>query len=140
MKHFPLRGFIKHIPWFRCSGKGEHLNLATRQNPADNPLTTNVLQDFQKLYPRFRSLAGLECRGMQIRLGGTSGRGIHQTRNRTAQASGPRQNSKNPLQHIEKLSVARLQQASPPVQMQRKKKYLNLTAKLKRLNTASIAS
>ncbi len=51
LRNFPLHGFNKHIPWFRCSGKGKHLNPAARQNPALNQLTTNVLQDFQKLCP-----------------------------------------------------------------------------------------
>ena len=118
LRYFLLRGFIKHLPWFRCSGKGEHLNLATRQNPAANPLTTNVLQEFQQLCPWFRSLAGLECRGMQMCLGGTSGRGIHQTRSRTAQASEPKQKPRNSPQFIETLSITRFQQASPLVQMQ----------------------
>ena len=95
-----------------------HLNLATRQNPAAKPLTTNILQDFQKLYPWFRSQPVLEHRRTQIRPGGASCRGIHQTRNRTAQASEPRRNPRNPLQHIEKLSITRIQQASPLVQMQ----------------------
>ena len=54
-------------------------------------------------------------------LGGTLERGIHQTRNRTAHASEPEQNSKNPLQHIEKLSIVRLHQESPLVQMWQKK-------------------
>ena len=53
--------------------------------------------------------------------GGTSGRGFHQTRSRTAHASEPEQNSKNPLQHIDKLSIARIKQASPLVQMQWKR-------------------
>ena len=74
MKHFPLRGFIKHIPWFRCSGKGEHLNLTTRQNLAVNPLTTNALQDFQQLSPWFRSHTGLEHRRTQMRPEGVSGK------------------------------------------------------------------
>ena len=138
--NFSLHGLNKHLPWFRCSGKGEYLNPAARQNPTFNSLTTNALQDFRKLYLWFRSQPGLEHRRTQMRPEGTSGRSIHQTRNRTAQASEPKPNSKKPPQHIDKLFVARLQQASPPVQMQRKKKYLNLTAKLKRLNTASIAS
>ena len=66
LRNFPLQGFNKHIHRFRCSGKGEHLNRAERQNPAANPLTANALQDFQQLCPWFRSLAGLECRGMQM--------------------------------------------------------------------------
>ena len=119
LRNFPLHGFNKHISWFRCSGKGKHLNPAARQNQALNQLTTNVLQDFQKLYPRFRSQAGLECRRLQMCPGGTSGWGIRQTRNRTAQASEPRQNPKNTLQFIEKLSITRIQQASPLVQIQR---------------------
>ena len=47
LKTFPLHDFGKHLPWFRCSGKGEYLNLAARQNPAAKPLTTSALQDFQ---------------------------------------------------------------------------------------------
>ena len=120
LRNFPLRGFSKHLPWFRCSGKWEHLNRAERQNPATKPLAINALQDFQQLHPRFRSQTGLEHRRIQMCLGGTSGKGIHQTRNRTAHASEPEQNSKNPLQHIEKLSIVRLHQASPLVQMQQK--------------------
>ena len=121
LRNFPLHRFSKNLPWFRYSGKGEHLNQAERQNPAAKPLTTNALQDFRKLYPRFRSMAGLECRGMQMCPGGTSGRCIRQTRNRTAQASEPRQNPRNSLQHIEKLFIAKFQQESPLVQMQRKR-------------------
>ena len=120
LRNFPLQGFNKHIPWFRCSGKREHLNLATRQNSTLKPLTTNALQDFQQLCPWFRSQPVLEHHRMQIHPGSASGRGIHQTRNRTAHASEPEQNSKNPLQHIEKLSIAKFQQESPLVQMQQK--------------------
>ncbi len=98
-----------------------HLNRAERQNPAANPLTTNALQDFQRLHPWFRSQPGLEHRRLQMCLGGTSGRGLHQTRNRTAHASEPKQNPRNSPQLIEKLSIARFQQASPLVQMQRKR-------------------
>ena len=119
LKNFPLHGFNKHLLWFRCSGKREHLNLATRQNPTPNSLTTNALQDFRQLHLWFRSLAGLECRGMQMRTGNTSCWGIHQTRNKTAQASEPEQNSKNPPQLIDKLPVTRIQQAHSLVQMQR---------------------
>ena len=119
--NFSLHGFNKHLHRFRCSGKGEHLNLEAKQNPAANSLTTNALQDFRKLRPWFRSLAGLECRGMQICPGGVSGRGIHQTRSRTAHASEPEQNPKDSLQCIEKLFVARVKQASPLVQMQWKR-------------------
>ena len=82
LRNFPLQGLNKHIHWFRCSGKGEHLNLTARQNPAANPLATNALQDLQQLHPWFRSLAGLEHHRLQIHSGGTSGRGIHQTRNK----------------------------------------------------------
>ena len=121
LRNFPLRGFNKHLPWFRCSGKGEHLNLTARQNPAANPLTANALQDFQQLRPRFRSLAGQECRGMQMYPGGTLERGSHQTRNKTAQASEPRRNPKNSPQFIEKLFIARFMQAHPLVQMWQKK-------------------
>ena len=121
LKHFPLQSFIKHLLWFRCSGKGEHLNHAERQNPAAKPLATNALQDFQRLHPWFRSQPVLEHRGMQICPGGVSGMGIHQTRCRTAHASEPEQNSKNPLQHIETLSIARLHQTSLLVQMQWKR-------------------
>ena len=121
LRNFPLRGFSKHLPWFRCSRKEEHLTPAARQNPRPNSLTTNALQYFQQLHPWFRSLAGLECRGMQMCLGGTSGRGIHQTRSKTAHASEPRQNPKNSPQLIDKLSIAKFQQESPLVQMQRKR-------------------
>ena len=120
LRNFPLQGFNKHIHRFGCSGKWEHLNRAERQNPAANPLTTNVLHEFQKLHPWFRSLAGQECRGMQMCPEDASGRGIHQTRNRTAHASEPRQNLKNPLQLIEKLFIAKFKQESHLVQMQRK--------------------
>ncbi len=119
--NFPLQSFSKNLPWFKCSGKEKHLNLTARQNPAANPLTANALQDFQQLRMWFRSLAGQECRGMQMHSGGTSGRGIHQTRNRTAHASEPELNSKNPLQHIERLSVSQFQQARPLVQMRQKR-------------------
>ena len=119
--NFSLHGFNKHLHRFRCGGKGEHLNLAVRQNPIFNPLTTSTLRGFKRLCPWFRCQPGLEHRRMQIRLGGTSGRGIHQTCNRTAQASEPEQNSKNQQQFIEKLSIARFQQAPPPVQMQRQR-------------------
>ena len=122
LRNFSLYGFSKHLPWFRCSGKGEYLNPAARQNPAANPLTTNTLQDFRQLCPRFRSQTGLEHRRMQIRHGSTSERGLHQTRSRVAQASEPENNSNKPLQLVERLSVVRFQQASPPVQMQRKRR------------------
>ena len=74
LRDFPLHGFSKHLHWFRFSGKGKHLNPAARQNTAANPLTTSTLQDFRKLHPRFRSQAGLECRGIQMHPGGTSER------------------------------------------------------------------
>ena len=122
LRNFPLQGFNKHLHWFRCSGKGEHLNRAERQNPAANPLTANVLQEFLQLRPWFRSQPGWEHHRMQMCLGGTSGRGIHQTRNRTAQASEPRQNPRNSLQLIEKLSVAPFQKAHSLVQMQWKRR------------------
>ncbi len=121
LRNFPLQSFSKHLHWFRCSGKGKHLNLASRQNPTVNPLTANALQEFLQLRPWFRSQSVLEHRRMQMHSGGASGRGIHQTRNRTAHASEPEQNPKNSLQFIEKLPIARLQQASPPVQMQWKR-------------------
>ena len=89
LRNFLLQGFNKHIPWFRCGGKGKHLNLAARQNQAANQLTTNVLQNFQQQRLWFRSQRNLECHRMQIRHGSTSGRGIHQTRDSTAQASEP---------------------------------------------------
>ena len=69
LRNFSLHGFSKHPHWFRCSGKGKHLNSAARQNPAVKPLTTNVLQDFRQLCQRFRSQHGLECRRMQMRTG-----------------------------------------------------------------------
>ena len=121
LRNFPLQGLNKHIHWFRCSGKGEHLNLTARQNPAVNPLTANALQDFQRLYPWFRSQLGLEHRRMQIRSGGTSERGIPERSNRTALASELKQNLRNSLQFIEILPIARLHQASPLVQMQWKR-------------------
>ena len=46
--------------------------------------------------------------------------GIPERCNRTAQASEPENNLNKPPQFIEKLFIARIQQASPPVQMQRK--------------------
>ena len=108
LKNFSLYGFSKHPHRFRCSGKGEHLNLASRQNPAVNPFTTSaLLQDFRQLCPRFRSQQGLECRRLHICPGGTSERGIPERCNRAAQASEPEQNPKNSLQLIEILSVAR---------------------------------
>ena len=121
MRNFPLHGFNKNFSWFRCSGKGKHLNLAQTHNSEANQLTTNALQDFQRLCPWFRSQAGLECSGMQTCPGGTSGRGIRQTRNRTAHASEPRQNTKDSPQFIEKLSITRIQRASPLVQIQRQR-------------------
>ena len=120
LRNFSLRGFSKHLHWFRCSGKGEYPNPASRQNPVFNPLITNALQNFQRLHPWFRCQPGLEHRRMQIRHGSTSERGLHQTRSRVAQASEPENNSNKPLQLVERLSVVRFQQASPPVQMQRK--------------------
>ena len=122
LRNFPLQGFNKRIHRFRCSGKREHLNLTARQNSTFNPLTTNALQDFQQLHPRFRSQTGLEHRRMQIHPESASGRGIHQTRNRTAHASEPELNPRNSLQHIEKLSIAKFQQESPLVQMQQKRR------------------
>ena len=122
LRNFSLQSFSKNLPWFRCSGKGKHLNLAQTHNSAANQLTANTLQNFQRLYPRFRSQAGLKCRGMQTCLGGASGWGIRQTRNRTAQASEPRQSPRNSLQHIEKLSITPFQQESPLVQIQWKRR------------------
>ena len=107
LRDIPLYELRKHISWFRCSGKGKHLNPTARQNPTAKTLTTNTLQDFRRLYPWFRSMAGLECRGMQMCPGCASGWGIRQARNRTALASEPERNSKNSLQHIEKLYIAR---------------------------------
>ena len=118
LRDFLLHGFSKHLHWFRCSGKGEYLNPVSRQNPAVKPLTTNALQNFQRLHPWFRCQPGLEHRRMQTCPGGTSGWGIRQTRSRTALASEPERNSNKPPQHIERLSIAPFQQASPPVQMQ----------------------
>ena len=122
LRNFPLQGFNKHIHKFRCSRKGKHLNLTARQNSTFNPLTTNALQDFQQLRQRFRFQHGLERSRMQIRPGGTSGRGIRQTRSRTAHASEPEQNPRNPPQHIEKLPIARFQQAHSQVRMQWKRR------------------
>ena len=119
LRDFSLYVFSKHRHWFRFSGKGKHLNLAQTHNSEANQLTANTLQDFWQLCPRFRSLAELECRGIQMLPRGVSGRGIHQTRNRTAQASELEQNSKNLPQHIERLFVVRFQQAPFLVQIQR---------------------
>ena len=121
LRNFPLQGLNKHIHKFRCSRKGKHLNLTARQNSTFNPLTINALQDFQQLRQRFRFQHGLERSRMQICPGGTSGRGIRQTRSRTAQASEPEQNPRNPPQHIEKLSIAPFQKAHFLVQMQRQR-------------------
>ncbi len=122
LRNFSLQGFNKHIYWFRCSVKGEHPNPASRQNPVFNPLITNALQDFRQLCPWFRCQPGLERRRMQMRPRGVSGRGLHQTRSRTAHASEPESNSNKPLQLIEKLFVAGFQQAHLLVQMQRKRR------------------
>ena len=116
-----MQGFNKHISWFRCGGKGKHLNLASRHNSAANSLTTNELQGFRQLCPRFRSQTGLEGNRLQMCPGGASGGGVHKTCSRTAQASEPEQNPKNSLQHIEKLSVARSHQESLLVQMRRQR-------------------
>ena len=121
LRNFPLQSFSKNLHWFRCSGKGKHLNPAQTHNSEANQLTANTLQDLQQRYPRFRSQQGLECRRLQMCPGGASGWGIRQTRNRTAQASEPRQNTKDSLQFIEKLSITRIQQASPLVQIQRQR-------------------
>ena len=94
LKNFTLHSFGKHLHWFRCSGKGEHLNPASRLNATANPLTTNALQGFRQLCPWFRSQPGLECHRLQMRPRGASGWGIHQTRSRTAQASEPERNLK----------------------------------------------
>ena len=69
LRNFPLHGFSKKLHWFRCSGKGKHLNLEARQNPAAKPLTTNALQDFRRLHPWFRSMAGLPLVGRRLFLG-----------------------------------------------------------------------
>ena len=121
LKHFPLQGFSKHLHWFRCSGKGEHLNHAERQNPAAKLLTANALQDFQQLCPWFRSQLGLEHRRTQMYTGSTSERVIPERSSRTAQASEPEQNPRNSLQFTETLPIAKLHQASPLVQMQWKR-------------------
>ena len=119
LRDFPLYGFSKHLHWFRCSGKGEYLNLEARQNPSVKPLTINTLQDFQQAHPRYRSQPVLEHRRMLMHTGSTSERGIPERSSRTAQASEPERNSNKPPQHIERLSIVRFQQAPPLVQMQR---------------------
>ena len=121
LRDFLLCGFNKHLHWFRCSGKGEHLNLEAKQNPAAKPLTTNALQDFRQQHPWFRSQQGLEGNSMQMYSGGASCRGIHQTRSRVVQASEPELNPRNSPQFIEKLFIAWFWQASPLVQMQWKR-------------------
>ena len=100
LRNFLLQGFNKHIPWFRCSGKGKHLNHASRLNQTANSLTTNALQDFRQLYPRFRSQTGLEGHRLQMCPGGTSEKGIPERTNRIAHASEPERNTRNPPQHI----------------------------------------
>ena len=129
MKNFPLHGFNKHLHRFRFSGKGKHLNLTTRQNPAVNPLTSNALQDFQQLSPWFRSQPGLEYCRMQIRLGGTSGRGIHQTRSRTAQASGPEQNPKIHCNALKNFSLQGFNEHLHRFRFSGKGKHLNPAAR-----------
>ena len=119
LRDFSLYGFSKHLSWFRFSGKGKHLNLEARQNPSVKPLTINTLQDFQQAHPRYRSQPVLEHRRMLMYTGSTSERGIPERSNRTAQASEPEPNSNKPPQHIEKLSIAKFQQETPLVQMQR---------------------
>ena len=116
-----MHGFGKHLLWFRCGGKGKHLNLASRQNQSVNPLTTNALQDFRQRRPWFRCQQGLERSGMQMCPGGTSEKGIPERTNRIAHASEPEQNPRKSLQHIEKLSIARLQQTHPLVHMRRQR-------------------
>ena len=95
MRNFPLQGFNRHLHWFRCSGKREHLNLAARQNQAANQLTTNVLQDFRQLCPWFRCQHGLERSGMQMCPGGASGGGSTKRAAEQPGASEPERNSKN---------------------------------------------
>ena len=119
LRNFPLHGFNKHIPWFRCSGKRKHLNLASRQNQAAKPLTTSTLQDIQQLHSWFRSQPGLEHHRTQIRPRDTSERGIPEMDIRITTASEPEQNSKNPPQLIDKLSITRIKQVHFLVQMQR---------------------
>ena len=121
LNNFLLQGLDKHIHWFRCGGKEKHLNPASRLNQTANPLTTNALQDFQQPCPRFRSQAGMECHRPQMCLGGTSEKGIPERTNRTAHASEPERKTRNPPQHIEKLYLAQFWQASPLVQMRRKR-------------------
>ena len=101
LRNFLLRGFNKHLSWFRCGAKGKHLNLEAMLNPTLNQLTTNALQDFQQPCPRFRSQAGMECHRPQMCPRDASGWGIHQTRSRTAQASEPEQKPRNSPQFIE---------------------------------------
>ena len=130
LKNFPLQGFNKHPRRFRCSGKGEYLNLAARQDQAAKPLTTNVLQEFQQLCPWFRSQTGLEHHRMQIRHGSTSERGIPERCNRTAHASEPEQNTKN---HCNSLRYFLLRDFSKHLHWFRcsgKGEYLNLAARL----------
>ena len=105
----------------RCSGKEWHLNLATRQNPALNQLTTNVLQEFLQLRPWFRSLAGLEHHRMQIRPGSTSAgistkhaaeQPMHLNRNKTPKIR---------CNALRNFSLHVLSKHSPLVQMQRER-------------------
>ena len=77
LRYFLLRDFSKHLHRFRCSGKGEYLNLAARQNPAVKPFTTSALQDFQRLCPRFRSQVEFGMPRNTNAPGGVSGKGLH---------------------------------------------------------------
>ena len=76
---------------------------------------------FSATVPVVQIPTGFGCHRLQMCLGGTSEKGIPKRTNRIAHASEPERNTRNPPQHIEKLYLAQFWQASPLVQMQRKR-------------------
>ena len=126
LNNFLLQGFDKHIHWFRCSEKREHLNSAKMQIQAPNTLITSVLQEFQQQYPRFRCSVGRKHRRVQTRPAGTSGKGLTERHHKPPHASEPEPKPQKPLQRTEQLLVAEIHQELHSVQMQRKQEHLNL--------------
>ena len=116
-----LEALLAGVSTKRAAEQPMHLNRKETQTNRRNTLRNFSLHGFSKHLHWFRCQPGLEHRRTQMRPEGTSDRGIHQTRSRTPHASEPEQNSKNQPQFIEKLFIAGFQQASPPVQMQRKR-------------------
>ena len=101
LKYFYLQGFTKKPSAFRCSERQEHLNPAKTQIQIHNQLTTNVLQDFQQQYQRFRYSVGVKCRKMQIRLAGISGKGFTERQRKPPHASEPEPKPQTPPQLTE---------------------------------------